>query len=302
MRRMSLIAVTGFVAAGLTLSACGSNSLSGSPAAGGTPAGSASAAGSGVDQALAAKVPAKLKSAGKIVVGTDPTYAPNEMLASDGKTVEGWDVGLFDTVAAKLGLKTEYVPAGFGTIILGVTGGKYDMGVSSFTINPDRKKEVNMVSYYSAGTQWVVAKGNPEKVNMDDACGKSIGAQKGTVQAEDLAARSKKCTDAGKAAITQVIQTGQDQVTADVASGKTVAMLADSPVGLYAIKQTGTLEPLGKIYDSAPYGYVVPKDQTDFANLLVDALKAAKADGSYEAALKKYAVEAGGIDNFAVNP
>ncbi len=302
MRRLSLFTVTGLVAAGLTLSACGSNSLSTPPAAGSTPAGSASAAGGGVDQALAAKVPAKLKSAGKIVVGTDPTYAPNEMLATDGKTVEGFEVDLFNAVAAKLGLKTEYVPAGFGTIILGVTSGKYDMGVSSFTINPDRKKQVNMVSYYKAGTQWVVAKGNPEKVNMDDVCGKSVGAQKGTVQADDLAARSKKCTDAGKPAITQVIQTGQDQVTADVASGKTVAMLADSPVGLYAIKQTGTLEPLGSIYDSAPYGFVVPKDQTDLANLLVEALKATKADGSYDAALKKYAVEAGGIDNFAVNP
>jgi len=302
MRRLSLFTVTGLVAAGLALSACGSNSLSTSPGAASAPAGSASAAGGGVDQALAAKVPAKLKSAGKIVVGTDPTYAPNEMLATDGKTVEGFDVDVFNAVAAKLGLKTEYVPAGFGTIILGVTSGKYDMGVSSFTINPDRKKQVNMVSYYKAGTQWVVAKGNPEKVNIDDVCGKSVGAQKGTVQADDLAARSKKCTDAGKPAITQVIQTGQDQVTADVASGKTVAMLADSPVGLYAVKQTGTLEALGAIYDSAPYGYVVPKDQTDFANLLVDALKATKADGSYDAALKKYSVEAGGIDNFAVNP
>jgi len=235
-------------------------------------------------------------------VGTDPTYAPNEMLAADGKTVEGFEVDVFNAVAAKLGLKTEYVPAGFGTIILGVTSGKYDVGVSSFTINPERKKQVNMVSYYSAGTQWVVAKGNPEKVNIDDVCGKSVGAQKDTVQAEDLAARSKKCTAAGKPAITQVIQTGQDQVTADVASGKTVAMLADSPVGLYAVKQTGTLEPLGEIYDSAPYGFVVPKDQTDLANLLADALKAAKADGSYDAALKKYSVEPGAIDNFAVNP
>ena len=300
MRRMSLIAVTGFVAAGLTLSACGSDSLSSSPGGGSTPTGTA--AGGGVDQALAAKVPAAIKSAGKIVVGTDPTYAPNEMLGSDGKTVEGFDVSVFNAVAAKLGLKTEYVPAGFGTIILGVTSGKYDVGVSSFTINPERKKQVNMVSYYSAGTQWVVAKGNPEKVSIDDACGKSIGAQKDTVQAEDLAARSKKCTDAGKPGITQVIQTGQDQVTADVASGKTVAMLADSPVGLYAVKQTGTLEALGEIYDSAPYGYVVPKDQTDFANLLVEALKATKADGSYEAALKQYSVEAGAIDTFAVNP
>jgi polar amino acid transport system substrate-binding protein len=301
---MSLIAATGVAVAGLALSACGSNSMSNnsSPGAGSTPAASGTSAGGAVDQALAAKVPAKLKSAGKIIIGTDPTYAPNEMLAGDGKTVEGFDVDVFNAVAAKLGLKTEWQPAGFDTIILGVTSGKYDMGVSSFTINPDRKKQVNMVSYYKAGTQWVVAKGNPEKITLDDVCGKAVGAQKGTVQADDLAARSKKCTDAGKPAITMVIQKGQDQVTSDVVSGKTVAMLADSPVGLYAIKQTGQLEALGDIYDSAPYGYVVPKDQTDFANLLVEALKATKADGSYDAALKKYAVEKGAIDNFAVNP
>lgn len=303
MRRLPLLALTGVVVAGLSLSACGSDSMSNSPGAGNTPAGNSTAtAGGGADAALAAKVPAELKAKGKIVVGTDPTYAPNEMLAADGKTVEGFDVDVFNAVAAKLGLKTEYQPAGFGTIILGVNGGKYDIGISSFTINDERKKQVNMVSYYDAGTQWVVAKGNPEKVSIDDACGKSIGAQKDTVQAEDLAARSKKCTDAGKEAITQVIQEGQDQVTADVASGKTVAMLADSPVGLYAVKQTGTLEALGDIYDSAPYGYVVKKDQTEFANLLIEALKAAKADGSYEAALKKYSVEAGAVDDFELNP
>ena len=301
MRRLSLAAVSGLVVVGLSLSACGSDSLS--PGTGTPPSTIGGAAvGGGADAALVARVPAALKSAGTIIVGTDPTYAPNEMLASDGKTVEGFDVEVFNAVAAELGLKTEYHPAGFGTIILGVTSGKYNVGVSSFTINADRKKQVNMVSYYSAGTQWVVAKGNPQKVNMDDVCGKSVGAQKDTTQATDLAARSKKCTDGGKPGITQVIQGGQDQVTADVVSGKTVAMLADSPVGLYAVKQTGQLEPLGDIYESAPYGFVVPKDQTDFANLLVDALKATKADGSYDAALKKYAVEAGAIDNFALNP
>jgi polar amino acid transport system substrate-binding protein len=300
MRRMPLVAVSGVIALGLSLSACGSDSMSSTPGSGNTPV--AAAAGGGADAALAAKVPAKLKSAGKIVVGTDPTYAPSEMLAGDGKTVEGFDVEVFNAVAAKLGLKTQYVPASFDSIILGVTGGKYDVGVSSFTINDDRKKQVNMVSYYKAGTQWVVAKGNPKGVSIDDACGKSIGLQKGTVQIEDINARSKKCTDAGKPGIKQIIQDGQDQVTADVVSGKTDAMLADSPVGLYAVKQTGQLEALGAIYDSAPYGYVVPKDQTDFAKLLVDALKATKADGSYDAALKKYSVEAGGISDFAVNP
>ena len=240
MRRMSLIAVTGVVAIGLSLRL--RVGLHGHHLAGcrNTAAGT-SAAGGGVDAALAAEVPAEMKAAGVIKVGIDPTYAPNEMLA-DGKTVEGFDVDIFNAVAAKLGLKTEYQPATFGTIILGVTGGKYDIGVSSFRSTTSARSRSTW-SATTAPARRVVAKGNPEKVNMDDVCGKSVGAQKDTVQAEDLAARSKKCTDAGKGGITQVIQVKQDQVTADVVSGKTVAMLADSPVGLYAVKQTSSSRP-----------------------------------------------------------
>ncbi len=304
MRRLPLIAMTGVVAIGLTLSACGSNTLQpGGSQSSSSPAGS-TATGGGVDEALAAKVPAKIKSAGKIVVGTDASYAPNEFIGTDGTTVEGMDVDLFNAVAAKLGLKAEYHNAGFDTIILGVTGGKYDVGVSSFTINPDRKKQVNMVSYFNEGTQWVTKAGNPKKVDPNNACGLTIGVQKGTVQeTDDLPKKQKACKDAGKPEMTIVSQEKQDQVTADLVSGKTDAMLADSPIGLYAVKQTnGQLEALGAIYDAAPYGFVVPKDETDFAQAIADALKAIKKDGSYDAALSKWGNESGGITDFAVNP
>ncbi|GAB3444310.1 ABC transporter substrate-binding protein [Phycicoccus ginsengisoli] len=256
-----------------------------------------------MDQALAAKVPQKIKDKGTIVVGSDASYAPNEFLASDGKTVQGMDVDLFNAVAAKLGLKAEFQNAGFDTIILGVSSGKYDIGVSSFTINDQRKKQVNMVSYFNAGTQWAVKKGNPKKVDPANACGLSIGVQKGTVQVDDLTARSKKCIAAGKPAIKQIVEQDQSKVTADLVSGKADAMLADSPVCLYAVKQTnGQLEALGDIYDSAPYGFVVPKDETDFAQAIADALKATAADGSYKAALSKWGNDSGSITDFAVNP
>ena len=82
--------------------------------------------------------------------------------------------------------------------------------------------------------------------------------QTGTVQVDDITARSKKCTDAGKPAITIDQYQAQSDATAAVVSGKDDAMLADSPVGAYAVKQTnGQLELLGDIYESAPYGYVV---------------------------------------------
>jgi polar amino acid transport system substrate-binding protein len=282
----------------LALAACGGDGTEGGGTA--TTQGEAPA----VDQALAAKVPAEIKSDGKILIGTDSSYAPNEFLDTDGKTVIGFDVDLFNAVAAKLGLQTEWQSAAFDAIIPGVQSGKYEIGVSSFTVNDERKQQVNMVSYFSAGTQWGTKQGNPAGVQPDDACGKKVAVQTNTVQhTEDLPKRQADCKSAGKPAITIDAYQRQDQATAAVVSGKDDAMLADSPIVAYAVKQTnGQLELLGDIYDSAPYGYVVKKDQTDFAQALADAVKALIADGTYNTVLTKWGVEAGAIDNPAVNP
>jgi polar amino acid transport system substrate-binding protein len=254
-----------------------------------------------VDAALAAKVPADIKSAGKLLIGTDSTYAPSEFLDSDGKTVIGFDVDLFNAVAGKLGLKTEWQSATFDSIIPGVGTGKYNVGVSSFTVNAEREKQVTMVSYFNAGTQWAAKTGTT--INPDDACGKKIAVQTATVQVEDLTARSKKCTGAGKPKITIDQYQKQSDATNAVVTGKDAAMLADSPVCAYAVKQTnGQLALAGDIYDSAPYGYVLPKDQTDFGDAIAQAIKALIADGSYKTVLAKWGVDAGAIDTPAVNP
>jgi polar amino acid transport system substrate-binding protein len=282
----------------LALTACGSNSLGGEPAAEGSNAPASSAS---VNADLAAKLPESIKSAGVIKIGTDSSYAPNEFLAADGKTVEGFEVDLFKAVAQKFGVKTEWQSADFGTIITGVLGKKYDMGVSSFTINDERKKQVTMVSYFNAGTQWATAKGNPKGVDPENACGKNVAVQANTVQdTDDLPVRQKKC---GANKINILKYKLQDQATNAVVTGKADAMLSDSPIVAYAVKQTnGKLETLGDIYEAAPYGAVVPKDQTDFAQAIADALEQMNADGTYKAVLEKWGVEQGAITDFAVNP
>jgi polar amino acid transport system substrate-binding protein len=293
-RRRTAIGLAGAAVVALSLVACGGNDNGGSTGGAATPA-------SSVDSALAAKVPDKIKSDGKILVGIDSTYAPSEFLDTDGKTVIGFDVDVFNAVAAKLGLKAEYQSAKFGDIIPGIQSGKYEIGVSSFTINTERKAAMNMVSYFSAGTQWAAKTG--ATIDPNNACGKKVAVQQATVQVDDLTAKSKACTTAGKPAITIEQFQDQGQATASVVSGKNDAMLADSPVCAYAVKQTnGQLALAGEIYDSAPYGYVVAKQDTAFADALQGALTAVIADGSYTAALKKWGVEAGGITQPAVNP
>jgi polar amino acid transport system substrate-binding protein len=295
-------AAAALTTAALVLAGCGGSSDSSSGSAAGASS-SAPLPTVSADDALAAKVPEGIASDGVISVGSDTTYAPSEFIAEDGTTIVGFDVDLFSLVAEKLGLKAEFTTAPFDSIIAGVGSGKYEVGVSSFTINPERLAQATMISYYSAGTQWSTKKGNPENVDPENACGLSIAVQKATVQVDDITARSKTCTDDGKPAITIDQYDAQSDATAAVVSGKDVAGLADSPVMAYAVKQTnGQLELLGDVYDAAPYGYVVPKDQTEFAQAIADAVKALIADGSYADVLDKWGVEKGAIDDPTVNP
>ncbi|MEU4678166.1 ABC transporter substrate-binding protein [Micromonospora sp. NPDC023737] len=295
-RRRAAVGVTGAALLALSIAGCGEKEATEQP--GGGPSVTATA-----DSALSAKVPDAIKADGKIVVGSDTTYAPAEFLDTDGKTAIGFDVELFTAVAGKLGLKAEFVSAPFGDIITGVGSGKYEVGVSSFTINDERKAQANMVSYYQVGTQWVTKTGNPAGIAIDNACGKKIAVQKDTVQVEDIQKRSKACTDAGKPAITVEQFPGQDAATAAVVSGKDDAMLADYPVGVYAVtKSEGQLDLLDKMYEAAPYGYVVAKDQVAFAEAVRDATKALIADGSYQAILDKWKVGDGAITDPAINP
>jgi polar amino acid transport system substrate-binding protein len=301
--RRSVAATVAVAGTALALAGCGgsaSDTSSGTAAGASTsePLPSVSA-----DQALADRVPESIAGDGVIAVGSDTTYAPAEFVAEDGTTIVGFDVDLFTLVAQKLGLEARFESAPFDSIIAGVGSQKYETGVSSFTINPERLAQANMVSYFNAGTQWSTKAGNPQGVDLDDACGTRVAVQKATVQVEDVTARSAQCEADGKPAITIDQYEGQDEATAAVVSGKDDAGLADLPVMVYAVQQTnGQLEVLGEPYGNAPYGYVVAKDQTEFAQVLADAVQALIADGSYQDVLAKWGVEDGAIDTATVNP
>jgi polar amino acid transport system substrate-binding protein len=300
-RPLSPFSLVGTVAVGvamaLTATACGSGS---SPSSGASshPAPRATV----VDAALVATLPAAVRAKGTLVVGVDATYAPNEFLGPDGQTVEGMDVDLFDAVAAQLGLRVQWVPTPFDSIIGAVSHGTYDVGVSSFSVTPDRLKQVRMVSYFSAGTQWATAKGNPHHVSLAAACGLAVAVQQATTQADDIAARSHACTAAGHAAIKVTAYSGQDQATASVVSGRNVALLADSPITAYAIKSThGKLQPVGAIYDAAPYGYVVPKKDSALATAIAGALKRLQSTGAYKRILDRWGSASGAVSSFSVS-
>jgi polar amino acid transport system substrate-binding protein len=249
-------------------------------------------------------VPADIKAKGVLTIATDASYAPNEFFDADGKTIIGMSVDLGNAIAEKLGLKTEWTNVNFDNIIIGLAGGKYDLGISSFTDTKEREKQVDFVTYFTAGTSVLVAKGNPKGITgPDDLCGRKVAVETGTTQELiDLPAKTKACQDAGKKAVEVVALPDQNQAALAVQSGRADATLADSPVGEYEAKQPGAkFEVAGASYDNAPYGIAVPKDKGSLKEAIQAALKELMAEGKYKQILEKWEIADGAISEPVIN-
>lgn len=293
MKLLKLAPLAVLATAALVLTGCVNNTPT-------TPAASGSAATVTKDDAAAALLPADIVSAGKLVFGTDATYAPNEFKDADGKPI-GWEIELADAMAAKLGLTTEYNVAKFDNIIPSITGGKYDVGLSSFFDTKERQQQVDMVDYYTAGIQWAGAAG--AKIDPNNACGLKLAVQNGTTEAlDDGPAKSAACVAAGKAPISLLGYDTQDDATAAVALGRADALSADSPVTQYAVAQSkGKLETMGDVYSVFLYGMPIAKDRGTLGKALEAALQSLMDDGTYKAILSKWGVEKGAISAININ-
>jgi polar amino acid transport system substrate-binding protein len=289
--RTAVVLATGSV---LVMSGCAKNSDTGSPATR-----TAAAPAAKVD-AIANTVPEAIKSTGKLIVGVNLPYAPNEYKDPNGKIV-GFDVDLMNAVAGTLGLTTEYrEETDFSRIIPAIQGGTYNVGMSSFTDSREREQQVDFVTYFSAGSLWAQRAG--DQIDPNNACGKKVAVESTTVQdTAELPAKIKACTDAGKPPINVLKFDNQDQAANAVAVGQADAMSADSPVTLWAIKQSkGKLAQAGNVFDSAPYGWPVKKGSA-LGQSLLQALQHLIDTGTYNQIATNWGVQAGMIDKPVLN-
>lgn len=278
--------------ASLAMSGCVNNesNASSSPSATGSVA---------VDDAARALLPGDVRDSGTLVIGTNLTYAPDEFKNPDG-TPTGWGIELVTAMSQRLGLKPDLRDSQFDNIIPGVKGGKYDVGWASFTDTLERQASVDFVDYYNAGIQWATRAG--ETVDPDNACGLTIAVGTGTYQETDeLPAKSKACEEAGKPPLKLLKLDTQGDITNAVVLGRADAMSADSPVTQYAVSQTdGKLVLAGDIFDAAPFGMATAKDG-EMTKALQAAMQSMMDDGTYEAILKQWGVEAGAVDTATIN-
>ena len=247
-----------------------------------------------------ALLPKEITKAGKLVIGVDPTYAPNEFKDKDGNPI-GWEIDLMDAVAAKLGVTTTYRVAKFDNIVPSILGQKYDLGLGGYYDTKKRQESLDLVDFNVAGNQFASAKDN--RINSElDVCGMKVAAQNGgSAPLIYLPALDKECAAAGKNPIEILGYDTQDDATAALTLGRVDAMVADSPVVGYAVRLSKGKLVTSDVYDSTLSGTPMLKNRGTFAKAIQSSLQELMDEGTYMSILKYWGVEDGAIDKIQIN-
>ncbi len=175
-RGISLVAVVAIFAAACT--SAGSSSAP-SSAPGGGAASAAPVAGGLLDKVL---------KAGKLVVSTDPNYAPQSFLKPDG-TYEGFDIDVANEIAKRLGVKTEFTTPGWDTITAGSWGGRWDASVGSMTITTGRQQFLDFSPPYYYTPAQMTATTKSGITSLDGLAGKTVCVGTSTTYGDWLAGK-----------------------------------------------------------------------------------------------------------------
>ena len=206
------------------------------------------------------------------------------------------DADLATALAAVMGLKAHVINATFDTIIPGLSSGKYDVGLSSFTITPTRAKIVNFVSYFQAGEGFYVKSSSSTKISgLASLCGLKVAVESGTTEQSDAQTQNTSCHKAGKSGVAVQSYADQNSANLAVSSGRADVGFVDSQVGGYIVQQSkGAFKTAGSAIAVSPYGIAFSKS-TKLDKATQAALKVLVSDGIYSKILAKWGLQAGSL-------
>ena len=131
----------------------------------------------------------KIKSSGVLKVGTTGDWDPMTMKDPATNKYKGFDIDVMNELAKDMGVKIEFVPAEWKTIVSGITSERYDIS-TSVTKTPKRAEVAGFTdTYYKYATVPLVLKKNLKKFPTWDSLNNSkvtIATTLGTSQ-EDKA-------------------------------------------------------------------------------------------------------------------
>ena len=276
------------LAVGLIIAGCQS---------GGEGSASPSTGGSAAASEVSVTAPTSLVKAGTVTDCVDIEYPPMEYFPStsvtDPNQAIGFDVDAARAVAKAWGLPLEVRNVSFAGLIPDLTAGRCDIVWTALYVTEKRLAVADAVPYMATGWVLMVPKGNPKAIKSpDDLCGKTISIQTGGQVETESAAQSKKCTAAGKQAITiQGYPKVADELQQIVVGRVDAVWETDSAISDFLLKHPDRYEVAYAFPKADSYGVYLQKNKADLKTALAVALKALKTSGRLAALCKQYQID-----------
>lgn len=232
--------------------------------------------------AAAADLLASAKARGTLKIAMEGTYPPFNFKDQKSGQLAGYDVDVARLVAAKLGLKPEFVTTEWSAILAGLAAGRYDVIISQVGINPKREQAFDFsIPYTYSSPQLIVRKGDTARyASLAELKGKKVGVGQGSVfeqQAKAVPGIEVKSYPAAP------------ENLQDLAFGRVDAALNDSLMVAYLLKNSKLpIQAGARVGAVERTGAAFQKGNPQFKAAIDKALREAGADGSLKAISVKW--------------
>ncbi|POS08183.1 cystine ABC transporter substrate-binding protein [Burkholderia gladioli] len=214
------------------------------------------------------------KQRGTLRIGLEGTFPPFNSKAPSGELV-GYDVDIAKAVAAKLGLKPEFVTTEWSGIIAGLQAGKFDVIVNQVGVTDKRKEVLDFSPAYTYSAAQLIQRKDDTRnfKSLDDLKGKKLGVGLGT-----------NYMDMAKSVPGIDVKTypGAPEYLRDLAAGRLDAALNDRLMLAYLLKNSQLPLRTGAMLEAGqPSAIPFKKGNPKFAKAIDDAMTQLEADGTF---------------------
>jgi len=214
-----------------------------------------------------------VQTKGKIRIGTQEDNTPFSVKNPATGKWDGFDVAYGREVAKAIFGESddpdkfiEWVPVTSATRIPVLTDNKADVIIKTFTINEDRKKQIDFTDvYFKTGQRILVKKDNTSIKEAADLAGKTVCAQRGSTSEQNI-------TNATGGAARPLLLDSYPACLLALQQGQADAISTDETILFGLAKADPNTKLVGKYFSTELYGIGVKKsaggDRTGFVDFL----------------------------------
>jgi polar amino acid transport system substrate-binding protein len=229
----------------------------------------------------------RIKSSGKLVVGTSADYPPFEYYTPDFR-MDGFDVALIREMGKQLGVQVQIKDMAFDGLLDALQLGQIDMAIAAISVTPERDAIVDFTDVYYVGEGAVLARQDSainQITSVKDVEHLRIGVQKASVYETWL--RDTLLEEGAMEEQNLMLYTDISQAVRDLKAGRLDLVGLDSEPAEDYVAQGG----VKIVYRGANrqlYAMAVPLGATDLQAQLNNSLSTMQDQGKVSQLIQKY--------------